>query len=180
MLILMRTATEFAQKVRQIPTQGDPIQTMQQMLPEISDLIISVRMWQPKASSAMKPYAKSVLDVGEIWRQGLLCYKYTDICALSPSNNRLSQCVVAAIPAIQRLTWMQCVLWPVFMIGLHANNQENWSTIESSLQKMNFAHHFKAPLSLINILRKVWNLQGSSIKWRDIVSECGLELNILL
>ncbi|BCS21871.1 fungal specific transcription factor domain-containing protein [Aspergillus puulaauensis] len=180
MLVLMRTATEFAQKVGQIPIQADPIQTMQQMLPEITDLIISVRMWQPKASSAMEPYAKSVLDVGEIWRQGLLCYIYTDICSLSPSNSRLSQCVAAAIPAIQRLTWMQCVLWPVFMIGLNANNQENQSTIESSLQKMNFAHHFKTPLSLINILRKVWSSQGSSSKWWDIMSECGLELNILL
>lgn len=180
MLLLMRTAAGYSQKIRQIPIQTEPIQKIQQMLPEITDLIISVRTWQPKAPSSVEPHKNSVLDVGEIWRQGLLCYIYTDICALSPSSSRLLQCVIAAIPAIRRLTFIQCVMWPVFMIGLHANNQENQSAIESSLQKLHVAHNFKTPLSLIHILRRVWSSQGSSIQWRDIMSEHGLELNILL
>ena len=96
-------------------------------------------------------YATSVLNVGEIWRQALLCYIYTELCALPTGRIRLQQYVAAAMSVLQRLTSMQCVLWPVFMVGLHATNPEDQLVIEKGLQTMSLLHHFRTPLSLIDI-----------------------------
>ncbi|KAF9887190.1 hypothetical protein FE257_010444 [Aspergillus nanangensis] len=179
-VIFLRTATRYSQQMSEAIEQVGSGHRIQQIIPDISDLIACIRSWQPKSSSAMEPYARSARDVAELWRQGLLCYIYTDLCALSTTHARIQQCVTNAMPAIHRPNWLQCTLWPVFMVALHITDPGDQEVVERSLRQMGSLHHFKTPLSLIEILREVWSSPALSKNWKHIVAESGMELNILL
>ncbi|OJJ05533.1 hypothetical protein ASPVEDRAFT_45060 [Aspergillus versicolor CBS 583.65] len=181
MVIFLRTASNLVRKLNQVASQPNPVQATQRLLPDIADLINQVRAWRPQRCSANDPYTTCAAEIGEIWRQGLLCYIYAELCALPRSDIRIQEAVAAAVPAIRKLTWMQSVLWPVFMIGVHAVGQEDQAAIEQGLLMMNSTLKFKTPLSLVDIFRQVWcAAEGSSVDWKTIISKSGMELNILL
>ncbi|PKY03898.1 hypothetical protein P168DRAFT_345196 [Aspergillus campestris IBT 28561] len=179
MVHFLRKASTIAHQLSQVPSYANPIQATQRLTPYIADLLNEVRNWHPQpSSSTIDPYANCAAEVGEIWRQGLLCYIYAELCSLPSSDARIQEGVAAALAAIQKLSWMQSVLWPVFMIGLHALGEEDRGVVERGLLAMNAALKFKTPLSLVGILRRVWD--GDIGDWRGLVSREGMELNILL
>lgn len=157
---------------------------MRRLILETSDLLTAVRLWKPEPCTAPEPYASYADDVNELWRQALLCHIYHDVCGVSSSDSRMKACVDDAIEALRNLTWVQSVMWPVFMVGLHAFNIEDRELITDRLTSMNTAANFTSPTSVLDFLQKVWqDLDESDTgnsRWKELMAESGTELHLML
>ncbi|KAL5355761.1 hypothetical protein BJX96DRAFT_170970 [Aspergillus floccosus] len=180
----LRSATRLAARIDLMRSQSDSGIEILQVMPEIANLINDVRNWQPRPCSATAPYMASEENFNALWRQGLLCFIYHDVCLLPSQDHRIQACVSSALPAFQDLFWLQACLWPVLMIAVHVMTVEARACFISVLRKMNSSLRFMLPLSLVAVLETIWheldNDTTGQQRWKNVIRNSGLELIILL
>ncbi|KAK9238967.1 fungal-specific transcription factor domain-containing protein [Lipomyces kononenkoae] len=179
----LREATDLSAAVDRLKSASCHIDEILQLMPQVAELINRIQDWQPDFSSVEPEYIGSVEHFNAIWRQGMLCYVFHEIYALPSSHSRIQACVEASLEPFRKLSWLQACLFPVFMIAVHAQTEEARLCFETGLTAMNTSLAFQAPLSVIMILKTIWersdNMTGQA-SWRDIIKEFRMELNILL
>ncbi|KAM5349528.1 hypothetical protein ACJ41O_006033 [Fusarium nematophilum] len=182
MHLLLRQATDFSTEVYRIKTTGFNAECLLRMMPQVADLVRKIQSWHPDLSSVTPDYTASVAHFNELWRQGLLCYVYHDIYSLGSDDDKVQGCIESSLEALENLTWLQACLWPVFMLAVHARTERARNCFEAGLILMHTTLGFTAPKSLVLILQRIWDSAdaGLEAKWREVVDDMGIELNILL
>ncbi|KAK9371390.1 fungal-specific transcription factor domain-containing protein [Lipomyces kononenkoae] len=179
----LREATGLSFAVDHFKSASDNIDELLQLMPQVAELVNRIHDWQPDVSSVEPEYMGSVEHFNAIWRQGMLCYIYHEIYALPSSHILIQACVEASLEPFRKLSWLQACLFPMFMTAVHAQTEEARVCFETGLTAMNTSLAFQAPLSVIMILKKIWersdNVTGQA-SWRDIIKDFRMELNILL
>ena len=176
---LLKEATKLYRIVSQPALDNEAVRGL---IPDMAELLNRVMQWKPGPSSASAPYNAFVAEVNEIWRQGLLCFIYADICALPSSDQRVRECVQQGMRALKGLSWMQSIMWPIFMISVHALAEADRQLVESTCNNMMAMVSFATPLTIISFLRQVWadmDATGKS-RWRTIMIESGIQINLVL
>lgn len=179
---LFQEATTLAQQLCGLNLPS--VTVIRRLMPRVSDLLHCVQSWQPKISSAAKQYERHITKANEIWREGLLCYIYSDICALESSGPRIQECVRKGLQAVKDLPLLQMAIWPLFMIAVHAAANEDRAILEKSYKELNATAHFATPLAIVELLRKTWADMDKSgcaqSRWRQIMTESGLQINLVV
>ncbi|OOF95248.1 hypothetical protein ASPCADRAFT_507151 [Aspergillus carbonarius ITEM 5010] len=184
MHLFLREATEYSITVDRLRAAPESMDELLELMPHVTDLINKIQNWQPDVSAVEPEYMDSVQHFNEVWRQGMLCYAYSDIYGLASSHCYLQACVEASLEPFRKLTWFQACLFPVFMIAVHCQTDEARACFETGLTRMHTSLAFQGPLSVTLTLKRVWEYldhdQTGKARWRDIIRDLGMELNILL
>ncbi|KAH6972866.1 fungal-specific transcription factor domain-containing protein [Ilyonectria sp. MPI-CAGE-AT-0026] len=184
MHLFLREATDLSAAVNRLKTAEDSNLELLQLMPQVGELVNKIHHWEPDVSSVTSDYLSSATHFNELWRNGMLCFVYHDVYSLDSSNQRIQECVEGSLESFKRLSWLQACLWPVFMIAVHARSAESRTCFETGLMNMHTTLGFTSPLSLVLILKKIWEQSDYDItgaaRWKGIVKELGMELNILL
>ena len=186
MHLFVREATELSTTIDNLKDDSDSssIRKILQIMPAVADLVARIQIWDPDVSSVDIEYSDSVHHFNEVWKQGILCYIYHEIYCLPPDHDLLQACVASAIAPLSNLSWLQTCLFPVFIVAVHARTQEARDAFERSLMDMHKTLAFQAPLSIVFVLKTIWEQLDAdktcSVGWRDVGKEMELELNVLL
>lgn len=179
---LFMNATRLARKVAL--AQGANDRSLRRLMPDVAELLQNIAEWQPDPSLVSAEYAAHTAHVNEVWRQGLLCYIYADICALPSSEARIQNCIRQASEALQELSWIQSITWPMFMLGVHAILPAHRKVLEDSYIAMSTTLSFATPRSIVGFLHKVWaemdSKEARDSSWRGVMMETGMQLNVFL
>ncbi|KAH6712495.1 fungal-specific transcription factor domain-containing protein [Leptodontidium sp. MPI-SDFR-AT-0119] len=184
MHLLLQDATDLCLQVDQLKSTPEHVESLLQLMPRVSELISKIQNWQPDISAVAPEYIDSVQHFNCIWRQGILCFVYHDIYSLGSSHELIQACVEASLEPFRRLSWLQACLFPLFMVAVHARTDQARECFEHGLMDMHTSLAFQTPLSVVLILKNIWERLdsdlGGAARWRDIIKEMGMELNILL
>ncbi|PYI07171.1 hypothetical protein BO78DRAFT_444405 [Aspergillus sclerotiicarbonarius CBS 121057] len=184
MHLFLREATEYSITVDRLKATPNSMDELLELMPHVTELINKIRNWQSDVSAVDPEYMNSIQHFNEIWRQGMLCYAYSDIYGLASSHCYIQSCVEASLEPFRKLTWFQACLFPVFMIAVHCQTDEARACFEAGLTRMHTSLAFQGPLSVTLTLKRVWeyldNDETGKARWRDIITNLGMELNILL
>ncbi|KAF5499261.1 hypothetical protein CGCF413_v006208 [Colletotrichum fructicola] len=184
MHILLREVADLSIAVHNVKSQPDSTEQLLQMMPEVADVVRKIEGWQPGVASVTPGYMDDTQHFNSIWKQGMLCYVYHEIYGLSSSSSWIQACVEVSLVAFEKLSWLQACLWPAFMIAIHAQTETARSTCENAFKKMHSTLGFTAPLSIVLVLQSLWGTFDSdgsgTAKWRTVMENLGMELNILL
>lgn len=185
MHLFLREATDLCIVVDKLKEeQSTNFAALLQLMPSVADLVSSIQSWNPDVSTVDAEFASSVQYFNEVWRQGMLCYVYSEIYCLPSNHVLLKTCVDSAIESLSRLSWLQACLFPVFIIAVHAQTEETRHAFVLGLTDMHTSLAFQAPLSIVLVLKTIWEQldtdHSGTVGWRDIVRDMGLELNVLL
>lgn len=186
MHLFLREATELATSIDKLKEEQETSNTNKilQIMPHVSDLVTRVQTWTPDLSSVDLEFADTVQYFNEVWKHGVLCYIYHEIYCLPPLHELMQGCVMSAVESLSKFSWLQACLFPVFIMAVHAKTQKARDAIERSLTDMHTALAFNAPLSVIFVLKTIWEQldadHTNTVVWRDVVREMELELNVLL
>lgn len=184
MHLMLREATDLAAQIDQLKAALRPVDEVLRLMPQAGELVQRLNNWYPDVSMVDPEYVDSVGHFNAIWQFGVLCFVYHEIYALESGDSRIQRCVDAAIEPLRKLTWLQACLFPLFMLAVHAQKQEARSAVEDALTKMHTSLAFQTPLSIMLCLRNIWEFSDThrtgDAKWRDLVKDLSIELNILL
>ncbi|VUC32523.1 unnamed protein product [Clonostachys rosea] len=182
MHMFLREAADLAVNIHKLRMAGGSTDQLLSATLSVAELLDKIKNWHPDMSSVSLEYMHSVHHFNEIWRLGLFCYIYHDIYALPSDDHRIQEALEKSLESMQKLTWLQACMWPVFMLAVHAKTVESRGVYRDGLMKMHTSLGFQAPLSLVLVLNKIWDCidERGWRPWKDVVKELGLELNILL
>lgn len=184
MHLFLREATDLSAAVDRLKAAKGSNLELLQLMPQVGELVNKIHHWDPDVSSVTSDYLSSATPFNELWRNGMLCFVYHDVYFLDSSNQRIQECVEGSLESFKSLSWLQACLWPVFMIAVHARSAESRTCFETGLMNMHTTLGFTSPLSLVLILKKIWEQSDYDItgaaRWKGIVKDLGMELNILL
>lgn len=181
---IFREAIDLCSTVDELRASPNRLEELLRTMPLVAELVQKIENWKPDVSEVSPEHVDSVKHFNGVWRQGMLCYVYHDIYSLESSNERIQACVQAALEPLSSLSWLQAALFPIFMTAVHAQTTEARECFQTAFMNMHQSLAFQAPLSLALVLKNIWaqldeNRTGK-VRWRDIVQEMGMELNILL
>ncbi|UPL03034.1 hypothetical protein LCI18_013968 [Fusarium solani-melongenae] len=149
--------------------------TLQHISADIADLRTQIHLWQPSPPTSSTTPASDGAHVNETWQQGLLCYLYADVCALPSSDERIQECVARGIMALRELSWMHSIIFPTFMMDIHALTAEHRAVLGSSYRAMANSLSFSTRLSTVQLLRKIWAEldanEPSMFNWRRLMRD---------
>lgn len=182
MHMLLRESADLAVRIHKLRMAGGSTDQLLSATLNVAELLDKIKNWHPDMSSVSPEYMHSVHHFNEIWRLGLLCYIYHEIYALSSDDHRIQEALKKSLDSLQKLSWLQACMWPVFMLAVHAKTVESRDIYRDGLMRMHTSLGFQAPLSLVLVLNKIWDCidERGWRPWKDVVKELGLELNILL
>ncbi|KAH6612979.1 fungal-specific transcription factor domain-containing protein [Boeremia exigua] len=184
MHLLLREATDLAIEIERIRSQPGNYDELLRLMPRAADLVQDITSWQPGPASVTPDYVTDETHFNNIWRQGMLCFVYHEIYWLRSSDPLIQACVHASLDSFQKLSWLQACLWPAFMIAVHACTEKARLCYETRLRRMHTTLNFTAPLSIVLVLKNIWDTlddDDTGVKrWKDVVVGLELELNILL
>ncbi|OJI99580.1 hypothetical protein ASPVEDRAFT_26379 [Aspergillus versicolor CBS 583.65] len=184
MHVFLREATEYSLTVDRLKALPGGVEELLQMMPRVADLVHRIEAWQPCVSAVQAKYVDSVQHFNEIWRLGMLCFIYSEIYSLGPSDYYLQTCVEESLEPLRKLSWLQACLFPMFMIAVHAQTEAARTSFMTKLTEMHVLLGFQGPLSVASTLKHAWersdNTEAGKVKWREVIRELGMELNILL
>ncbi|PYH94666.1 hypothetical protein BO71DRAFT_429766 [Aspergillus ellipticus CBS 707.79] len=184
MHLFLREATEYSLRVDHLKDQSSGADELLRFMPHVAKLVDKIKGWQPHVSTVPSEYVESVQHFNDVWRLGMLCFVYSEIYAMGPGDDFMQECVEASLVPIQKLSWLQAALFPVFMIAVHAHTEESREIFCFKLTEMHAALGFQAPLSVVSILRNLWERSDGTgagkAQWREVIRDLGIELNILL
>ncbi|WAO91384.1 Hypothetical protein NCS54_00885100 [Fusarium falciforme] len=184
MHLMLREATDLASQIHHLKVTCSPVDDILQLMPQAGDLVERLKNWDPDVSMVDLEFVDSVEHFNAIWQQGMLCFVYHEIYALRSEDMRIQTCVDAAIEPLKKLSWLQACLFPLFMLLVHAQTHEARSAAENALAKMHSSLAFQTPFSMLLSLKNIWEFSDShgagNSKWRDLVKNLSIELNILL
>ncbi|KAJ4129602.1 hypothetical protein NW754_003884 [Fusarium falciforme] len=184
MHLMLREATDLASQIHHLKVTCSPVDDILQLMPQAGDLVEQLKSWDPDVSMVDLEFVDSVEHFNAIWQQGMLCFVYHEIYALRSEDMRIQTCVDAAIEPLKKLSWLQACLFPLFMLLVHAQTHEARSAAENALAKMHSSLAFQTPFSMLLSLKNIWEFSDShgagNSKWRDLVKNLSIELNILL
>lgn len=153
-------------------------------MPDVADLIHRINIYYPGSSDATSSHSSYSNMVNSGWRNGILCYIYSDICLLPSSDARIQGCVQFGSEALEKLPWIQHVIWPAVMTGVHALSEAHRSIYTTGFAAMSFNLHFLQGLSILDFLGKVWAELDAhhpeTACWRSVLHETGIQLNVFL
>ncbi|KAJ5093598.1 hypothetical protein N7456_009459 [Penicillium angulare] len=183
MHLFLREATEYSLAVEMLNNDCKTNEILR-LMPQVADLVNRIKEWHPQISPVQSEVAYSIQYFNCIWKIGMLCFVYSEIYALGPNDELIKDLVEASMEPLNKLTWLQACLFPLFMIALHAQTVQERSIFEAKLAQMHTGLGFQAPLSVISILKSIWQksnltLEGR-VRWRDVMKGLGAEINILL
>ncbi|KAG8162076.1 hypothetical protein KVR01_007841 [Diaporthe batatas] len=181
---IFREAIDLCSTVDELRAAPDRLDDLLRTMPQVAELVQKIETWTPDVSDVSREHADSVKHFNDVWRQGMLCYVYHDIYSLDSGDDRIQACVRASLEPLSRLSWLQAALFPIFMTAVHAQTTEARECFQTAFTSMHQSLAFQTPLSLALVLKNIWGQldenQGGRVKWRDIVQDMGMELNILL
>ncbi|KAL2669779.1 hypothetical protein Neosp_015224 [[Neocosmospora] mangrovei] len=184
MHLMLREATDLASQIHHLKVSCSPVDDILQLMPQAGDLVERLRNWDPDVSMVDLEFVDSVEHFNAIWQQGMLCFVYHEIYGLRSEDMRIQRCVDAAIEPLKKLSWLQACLFPLFMLLVHAQTHEARSVAENALNKMHSSLAFQTPFSMLLSLKNIWEFSDAhgagNSKWRDLVKNLSIELNILL
>lgn len=184
MHLMLREATDLASQIHHLKVTCSPVDDILQLMPQAGDLVERLKNWDPDVSMVDLEFVDSVEHFNAIWQQGMLCFVYHEIYALRSEDMRIQRCVDAAIEPLKKLSWLQACLFPLFMLSVHAQTHEARLAAENALNKMHSSLAFQTPFSMLLSLKNIWEFSDShgagNSKWRDLVKNLSIELNILL
>lgn len=181
---IFREAIDLCAAVDELRGAPDRLEDLLRTMPLVGELIQKIEKWKPDVSEVSAEHVDSVKHFNGVWRQGMLCYVYHDIYSLDSSNERIQACVKASLEPLSSLSWLQAALFPIFMTAVHAQSAEARECFQTAFTNMHQSLAFQAPLSLALVLKNIWEQldknRTSGVRWREIVRDMGMELNILL
>lgn len=159
---------------------------VRQLMPSVADLIERV-----KSSSTDSllldgdPRAHYVEMVNSVWRMGLLCYIYSDICVLPSTDARIQECVRLGSLALDGLPWIQHAQWPAVMIGVHATDKKQRDIFTTAFSSMRQNLKFLQALTVLDFFEKVWQELDVANDpepglWQRVLQASKLHVNIFL
>lgn len=183
MHLFLREATDYSLAVARISATGSKDE-MLRLMPRVADLVNRIQGWHPNISTVPEEFVSSIQHFNCIWKVGMLCFVYSEIYALGPNDDLIKDLVQASMEPLDKLSWLQACLFPVFMIALHARTEQAHSRFEAKLNEMHTVLEFQGPLSVISILRAIWQQTSAThegrVQWREVIRELGAEINVLL
>ncbi|PYH77016.1 hypothetical protein BO82DRAFT_395733 [Aspergillus uvarum CBS 121591] len=183
MHLFLREATDQSLAVARISTTGSTDELLR-LMPRIADLVNRIRQWHPNISTVPAEFVSSIQHFNGIWKVGMLCFVYSEIYALGPNDDLIKDLVQSSMEPLDKLSWLQACLFPLFMIALHARTEQARSRFEAKLAEMHTVLEFQGPLSVISILRAIWQQTSAThegrVQWREVIRDLGAEINVLL
>ncbi|RAK72235.1 Zn(II)2Cys6 transcription factor [Aspergillus fijiensis CBS 313.89] len=183
MHLFLREATDYSLAVARI-SATESKDEMLRLMPRVADLVNRIQGWHPNISTVPEEFVSSIQHFNCIWKVGMLCFVYSEIYALGPNDDLIKDLVQASMEPLDKLSWLQACLFPVFMIALHARTEQAHSRFEAKLNEMHTVLEFQGPLSVISILRAIWQQTSAThegrVQWREVIRELGAEINVLL
>lgn len=77
---------------------------------------------------------------------------------------------------------MHSIIFPTFMIGIHALTAEHRVVLESSYRAMTDSLNFSTPLSIVQLLKKIWAEldanESSMFNWRRLMRDSDIQINL--
>ncbi|KAJ5362182.1 Protein of unknown function DUF3468 [Penicillium brevicompactum] len=184
MHLFLREATEYSITIERLKLSPDSTDEILQIMPHVALLVNKIQTWQPKAVTVQSKYMESIHHFNEIWRLGMICFIHGEIYGLDSSDHFIQTCVEGALDHLRKLTWLQACLFPLFMISVHAQTMSARAAFESKLKKMHESSGFQSLLSVACVLKTIWERSDATVgrrfRWRDVIKDLNMELNILL
>ncbi|GKZ64477.1 hypothetical protein AnigIFM50267_005542 [Aspergillus niger] len=183
MHLFLREATEYSLNIARLSTAGQTNEALR-LMPQVAELVNRIKQWHPAVPTVQSEFVDSIQYFQSICRIGMLCFVYSEIYALGPNDDLIKDLVDASIEPLEKLSWLQACLFPLFMVALHAQTDKARSSFEAKLTDMHTVLGFQGPLSVISILKNVWQQTNATLKgrvqWREVIRNLGAEINILL
>jgi hypothetical protein len=184
MHVLLREAADLAVAVEKRKLRERDDVKLLHLMPAVATLVRKIEQWRPGMASVVPEYHPDEEHFNNIWRQGLYCYVYHEIYALPSDSPQIQACVEEALVSFERISWLQACLYPMFLISIHARCRTSRKIIESALLKMHTTLGFTAPLSVVLVLQSLWEAFDNDplgvLKWREVMVQRGMEINVLL
>jgi hypothetical protein len=159
---------------------------VRQHMPSVADLIERIKS---SATDSLllgeDPVAHYVEMVNNVWRMGLLCYIYTDICVLPSTDARIQECVRLGSLALDGLPWIQHAQWPSVMIGVHATDKKHRDIFTKAFSSMRQNLNFLQALTVLDFFQRVWQELDNAEDpepglWQRVLQASKLHVNIFL
>ncbi|KAF7528876.1 hypothetical protein PCG10_009590 [Penicillium crustosum] len=184
MHIFLRQATEYSLTVERLKFTPNGTDELLQLMPHVAQLVNKIQAWQPNVVAVQPEYMESIHHFNEIWRLGMICFVHGEIYCLEASDDLVQTYVEASLEPLRKLTWLQACLFPMFMIAVHAQTEEARTVFNSKLKEMHNVLGFQAPLSVASVLKSIWERSDATVagkfKWKEVIKDLRMELNIIL
>lgn len=184
MHLFLRQATEYSITIEHLRSSPDNTDEILQMMPHVAQLVSKIQVWQPKAVTVQPKYMESIHHFNEIWRLGMICFVHSEVYSLDSGDHFIQACVEGALEPLRKLTWLQACLFPLFMISVHAQTASARTAFESKLKTMHESLGFQSLSSVACVLKTIWERSdanvGGKFRWRNVIKDLNIELNILL
>lgn len=184
MHIFLRQATEYSLTVERLKFTPNGTDELLQLMPHVAQLVNKIQAWQPNVVAVQPEYMESIHHFNEIWRLGMICFVHGEIYGLEASDDLVQTYVEASLEPLRKLTWLQACLFPMFMIAVHAQTEEARTVFNSKLKEMHNVLGFQAPLSVASVLKSIWERSDATVagkfKWKEVIKDLRMELNIIL
>lgn len=181
---IFREAVELCAAVDELRAEPGRVEDLLRTMASVAELVQQIENWKADVSDVFPEHVDSVKHFNGVWRQGMLCYVYHDIYPLESSDERIQACVQASLEPLSSSSWLQAALFPIFMTAVHAQTAKARECFQVAFTNMHQPLAFQTPLSLALVLKNIWaqldeNMTGG-LRWREIVHDMGMELNLLL
>jgi hypothetical protein len=184
MYLFLRQATEYSLTVERLKSTPDGMGELLQLMPHVAQLVNRIQAWQSKIVTVQPEYMESIRHFNEIWRLGMICFVHSEIYCLESSDHLVQACVEASLESFRKLSWLQACLFPLFMIAVHAQTEGARTIFDSKLKEMHNVLGFQGPLSVASVLKSIWERSDATMagkfKWKEVIKNLRMELNILL
>ncbi|KAJ5398810.1 Protein of unknown function DUF3468 [Penicillium sp. CMV-2018d] len=184
MHLFLRQATEYSLTVERLKFTPNGTDELLQLMPHVAQLVNKIQAWQPNVVTVQSEYMESIRYFNEIWRLGMICFVHSEIYGLESSDPLVQTYVEASLEPLRKLTWLQACLFPVFMIAVHAQTEGARAVFDSKLKEMHNVLGFQSPLSVASVLKSIWERSDATVagkfKWKDVIKDLRMELNIIL
>ncbi|KAJ5507464.1 hypothetical protein N7527_009607 [Penicillium freii] len=184
MHLFLRQATEYSLTVERLKFTPNGTDELLQLMPHVAQLVNKIQAWQPNVVTVQSEYMESIRHFNEIWRLGMIFFVHSEIYGLESSDHLVQTNVEASLEPLRELTWLQACLFPVFMIAVHAQTEVARAVFDSKLKEMHNVLGFQSPLSVASVLKSIWERSDATVagnfKWKDVIKDLRMELNIIL
>lgn len=131
----------------------------------------------PRPDPSAAHYPRILYTLAQSYKLGTLVYGWRVLDALTGNTTALDDLVCELVGTINALrsdgTLFKCILWPMFIAGLESRQMSQRRFLIGCLEKFWLETKCLNVVNAADILRKIWDQDGSSPQWIFNPSQLG-------